>query len=88
MTIEEINPELFLWELYDPAGPWLLDDALYVAESFGYCDASRLPVRPRSEGFALMVFWPNGVKFWFHAPDSCIELVKKRCNRPKYANVR
>ena len=80
MTIEEISPELFIWELYDSAGAWLLDDAQYCASSFGYCDASRLPVRPRSEGSALMVYWPNGSKFWFHVPDSLLERLKKRCN--------
>lgn len=79
MTIEEISPELFTWELYNSAGTWGLEDACYCAESFGYCDASRLLVRPRTDEFALMVYWPNGEKYWFHVTEKLLSLVKKRC---------
>lgn len=81
MTIKELNPELFSWELYDAAGMCYLDDAIRVAESFGYCDASRLTVRPRAGEFALMIEWSNGERFWFHISKRLLELVKKRIER-------
>ena len=81
--IKELDPELFTWELYDSAGPFELDDALHVADSFGYCDASRLTVRPRPGEFALMIEWPNGEKFWFHVPPKLLEKIKQRLQRRK-----
>lgn len=81
MKIEEISPELFIWELYNSSGMWELEDACYCAESFGYCDASRLPVRPRTGEFALMVYWPNGEKCWFHVTPKLLNAIKKRCER-------
>ena len=81
MKIDEIDPELFTWELYNPAGPWELDDALCAAESFGYCDASRLAVRPRTDEIALMIEWPNGSKCWFHVSQKMLQSIKKRIAR-------
>jgi len=81
MKIEEISPELFIWELYNPIGTWGLEDACYCAESFGYCDASRLRVRPRTGEFALMAYWPNGEKYWFHVTPKLLHIIKKRCER-------
>lgn len=79
--IEEISPELFLYELYDSSGIWTLDDAIYVGASFGYCDASRLQVRPKSGEFALMVEWPNGNKCWFHINEEMLKCIKRRLAR-------
>ena len=85
MTIEEISPELFTWELYNSAGTWGLEDTCYCAESFGYCDASRLAVRPRTGQFALMIEWPNGSKCWFHISPRMLAVIKKRIARRKEA---
>lgn len=78
MKMEEINPELFSSELYDRTGMWSLDDEIPVAESFGYCDAGRLPFRPRAGLFALMVECKNGNKWWFHVGKKTLEVVKHR----------
>ena len=86
MEIKEFNPEVFTFELYNSAGAWLLDDALYAADSFGYCDASRLAVRPRAGEFALMVEWSNGERFWFHVSKRLLELVKKRIKGKKVSD--
>ncbi len=80
-TIEELNPELFTWELYNTAGLWELDDALYAADSFGFCDASRLAVRPRTGEFALMIEWPNGEKYWCHVTPKMLRIIEKRLQR-------
>lgn len=37
MTVEEISPELFLWELYNVNGVHELDVALHIAVKFRYC---------------------------------------------------
>lgn len=78
MTLEELDPELFTWELYNMGGLFELDDALYVATAFGYCDASRLPVRPRRDLYALMVEWPNGAKYWCHIDEKLLASIKRR----------
>ena len=81
MTVEEISPELFLWELYNANGVYGIDDALHCAVKFGYCDASRLLVRPRSGMFALMVEYANGVKEWYHIRPRMLESINKRLAR-------
>jgi len=84
--IEEISPELFSWELYNGCGLWELDDAIYAADSFGYCDASRLRVRPKTGEYALMVTWHNGEKCWFHVDAKLLETIKRRLNRKAVQN--
>lgn len=37
--------------------------------TIGWCDPSRLAVRPKAEGVALMCEDDAGAKFWFHALD-------------------
>jgi hypothetical protein len=81
MNLEEISPERFLWEYYDPNGVQEIDDALRVAVGLGYCDASRLQVRPRSGLYALMVEWPDGAKAWYHITPRMLELIRKRLAR-------
>ncbi len=81
MTIEEISPELFLWELYNVNGVQELDVALHIAVKLGYCDASRLLVRPRSGMLALMVEYEDGAKEWYHITPKMLELIRKRLAR-------
>lgn len=81
MTVEEISPELFLWELYNVNGVQELDVALHIAVKFGYCDASRLFVRPRSGMLALMVEYEDGAKEWYHIMPKMLELIRKRLAR-------
>ena len=76
MHIEELDPELFLSELYNPYGLYELGDALCVAASIGYCDASRLLVRPKPGEVALMIEWENGSKYWCHANKEILESIQ------------
>lgn len=47
----------------------------------GYCDASRLLVRPRSGMLALMVEYDNGEKEWYHIMPRMLESICKRLAR-------
>lgn len=76
--IEEINPELFLYELYDSSGLMSLEGWELAEYSIGYCDAGRLYVRPRSGLYALMCELPNGEKLWFHVNPSLIDSINER----------
>ena len=78
MTIESIDPELFLPELYNPYGLYELCDAMCVAASIGYCDASRLLVRPKDGEVALMIEWENGTKYWCHADKEMLDSIRER----------
>lgn len=81
-TIPEIDPELFTYERYemnfgDRLGllhsmfPDIFQKNEYLEKvkrcAVGWCDPSRLAVRPRNDGIALMCEDENGEKFWFHA---------------------
>lgn len=81
MKVEEINPELFLWELYNANGVHELDVALHIAVKFGYCDASRLYVRPKSGMLALMVEYENGEKEWYHITHRLLDIINERLAR-------
>ena len=82
MKLEELSPEVFLLELYNPNGLYELSDALCMRESsFGWCDASRLLVRPKSGEIAMMVEIYNGTKFWCHADNSILESIRFRIER-------
>lgn len=81
MKVEEISPELFLWELYNANGVFGLDDALHIAVKFGYCDAGRLAVRPKSGMLALMVEYEDGEKEWYHILPRMLESINKRLSR-------
>jgi hypothetical protein len=78
MTLEEISPERFLWELYDANGIHSLSEDLYIAKSVGYCDASRLQVRPRAGMVALMIEFEDGTKHWFHGTERTLKSVRSR----------
>jgi len=81
MKLEELNPELFIYELYDSCLLHVLDDALHCAAGFGYCDASRLAVRPRTGLYALMITWQNGEKNWCHVDARLLNIIRKRLAR-------
>lgn len=78
VTIEEISPEQFILERYSMDLLWRLDDALRCAIEFGYCDASRLAVRPKSGEYALMITWGNGGKNWCHIDARMLKIIRKR----------
>ena len=86
--IPEIDPELFTYELYemnfgDRLGLYhRMYPEVFEFENFvkvlapravGWCDPSRLAVRPKAEGVALMCEGEDGEKFWFHALDKTAE---------------
>lgn len=81
MELEELSPELFTFELYNPNGLWELEDALYAADRMGYCSASRLAFKPKSDEYALMVYWPNGAHYWCHINEKMLECIKRRLAR-------
>lgn len=76
--LEEINPELFLYELYDSSGLASLEGWELAEYSIGYCDAGRLYVRPRSGLYALMCELPNGDRLWFHVNPLLVDIINKR----------
>lgn len=78
MRVEEIDPELFLWELYNANGVQELDVALHIAVKFGYCDAGRLAVRPKSGMLALMVEYEDGAKEWYHITPRLLGIINDR----------
>ena len=82
MKLEELSPEVFLLELYNPNGLYELSDALCMRESsFGWCDASRLLVRPKSGEIALMIEFYHGTKFWCHADAWILDNIRFRIER-------
>jgi hypothetical protein len=81
VKLKELNPELFSYELYNMAGCFQIDTALHCDELFGYCDASRLLVRPKSGEYALMIEYKNGYKCWFHISERMLKLIKKRITK-------
>ena len=83
MKLEELSPELFLWELYNANGIQCLSVDLHIAKSVGYCDASRLQVRPRAGMFALMIEFVDGTKHWFHGTEHTLKSVQSRLERIK-----
>lgn len=79
--IEEIDPERFLWEYYRQDMIAFLDSNDLARLAIGYCDAVRLPVRPRRGLFALMVEMPDGEKMWAHIEPRMLPLLQKRRQR-------
>lgn len=79
-TIEELSPELFTYELYDSGGI-LMDDIEIAQSAIGYCDASRLQVRPRTGLLALMLEFPNGDRCWFHIDEKMLKSLELRKQR-------
>lgn len=63
--LEEISPELFIYEQYDSSGP-LIDTYDIAKYAIGWCDGGRLQVRPDSALIAIMLEFPDGQRIWFH----------------------
>ena len=79
--LEELNPELFLYELYDAYGLYELGRFGGVERyAIGYCDAGRLRVRPKSDEIALMCEMDDGEKMWFHILKDHLEMLVERRN--------
>lgn len=75
--LEELSPELFAYELYDSGGP-LLDTWEIQKYAIGWCDATRLQVRPKSSEFvAIMLEFPDGQRIWFHWYKKCLKSLEK-----------
>jgi hypothetical protein len=86
-AIEELNPECFTYDNYElDFGHRLGIYHNYFGEIFqqedfiqavkdkiiGWCDPSRLSVRPREDGAAIMCEDEDG-KFWFHILNESAE---------------
>ena len=91
----EISAERFIYELYDSGWRFRFDVPYDYKGSFapliakhlvGWCDASRLLVRPRTGEFAVMCEI-DGEKFWFHvlplSLDCILEELELARNRTK-----
>lgn len=94
--IPEIDPELFTYELYEMnfGGRLGLYHGMYPEvfefENFvkvlapkvvGWCDPSRLAVRPKTEGVTLMCEDGDGERFWFHVLDKTAEALGIKTGR-------
>lgn len=75
--LKELDPELFTWELYNADMLREFNNTIMAVHDFGYCDASRLYIRPRSGLYALMITWENGDKEWAHVDRDTIEHIRK-----------
>ena len=83
--MEKLNPELFTWDNYEyDYGARLGLDFRESTEmrimereikkrGIGYCDGSRLSVRPKNDMYGLMLEDDEHEKFWFHFPKSCLD---------------
>ena len=83
--MEELNPELFTWDIYEADYGARLD--LDYSKSIdynimrkeikdrcvGYCDGGRLYVRPRSDCYGVMLEDDDGEPFWFHFPKDVLD---------------
>lgn len=77
--MKKINPEKFLFEIYIGRVGYSVNQVIDSFEQpkpgfkiLGYCEARRLPVRPRTEGFAIMVEdtqLPEDNVFWLHVEN-------------------
>ena len=84
MDLKELSPEVFTFELYEPNYYERLDMRDVVRwddnalkhrleeTAVGWCDASRLGVRPRSGLVAVMCEDSDGDRFWFHVSPKTI----------------
>lgn len=85
--IEELPSAYFTWERYesDYGARLNLDfrssiDAKVMASEIkkrcvGWCDGSKLSIRPKSDMVALMLEDDDFEKFWFHYPKTCFEMI-------------
>ncbi len=78
--IPEIDPELFIYELYDASGLQFLEGWELAKFAIGYCDAGRLQVRPKPGELALMCEM-QGDKLWFHINKRILDNINRRRKR-------
>lgn len=71
--MKRISPEKFLFEKYVGRLGYSPNEVATIkgtpkpgVKFLGYCEARRLPVRPRNEGFAVMAEMENGEVTWLH----------------------
>jgi hypothetical protein len=76
--LEQIDPEKFLYEYYSCDALAFLDSNEIARNAVGWCDASRLLVRPRRDLLALMLEMSDGEKMWFHIDQKMLSLIEKR----------
>ena len=88
VDIPEIDPELFTWDNYEYNYGARLD--LDYRESVdlnvmrrevrkravGYCQGSRLLVRPKPDMYGLMLEDDDHERFWFHYPRCCLDMIR------------
>lgn len=75
--LPELNPGCFTYDNYESNWWSMLDlnfsDALEISNvmrcvkkyAVGFCESSRVYLRPKSDSFAVM-FEKDGERFWFH----------------------
>ena len=64
MELPELSPDEFTWERLARE---IRDRCL------GYCDGSKLRIRPKSDMVAIMLEDDEFEKFWFHYPKFAFE---------------
>lgn len=86
LRIEYLNPELFTYDNYESAywnrfdwdSSW--DQTILIStireRALGYCDGSRLSVRPNPEDYGVM-FEDEYGKFWFHISKNLIDSLRE-----------
>lgn len=93
--IEEIDPEFFTWDNYENDYGARLDldyrqstdlktmEREIKRRAIGYCQGSRLFVRPKSDMYGVMLEDDDGEKFWFHYPRTCLDRIIDGIDREK-----
>ena len=87
LDIEELSPIDFTWERYESNyGDRMnldfrssIDNKVMAREikkrCVGWCDGSRLSIRPKEDMVALMLEDDEFEKFWFHYPKVAFEMI-------------
>lgn len=87
LHIEELPSTYFTWERYEyDYGGRLdldfrssIDDKVMAREikkrCVGWCDGSKLRIRPKSDMVAIMLEDDEFEKFWFHYPKVAFEMI-------------
>ncbi len=85
MELPELSPDEFTWERYESNyGSRLnldfrssINNVVMAREirnrCLGYCDGSKLRIRPKSDMVAIMLEDDEFEKFWFHYPKFVFE---------------
>ena len=82
----ELNPEIFTYDCYE-SNYWSYlgldcfhDESDFIRQlkkyAIGYCDASRLSIRPRTNMYAVMCE-VDGYTFWFHIEKNKFDSIKE-----------